>query len=151
MALNLVDKLEQCPGILWRLIEDKDEHKLVKDAAGKGEPPEGRMRPQKGSVRHYGHAQRDPEKDGRYKATLAVMDAVLDRRLDEGGVDEAADEHDQHGDGVGPPKVAGFIRVLHLALFFLLISCRENLVPNMENYQLKFFMKFWVISLRSFV
>ena len=61
------------------------------------------------------------------------MNAVLDRRLNECGVNKAADEHNQHGDGVGPPKVACFIRVLNLALFFLLIKSKEFFVDACKH------------------
>ena len=74
-----VYKLEVSARVLRRLEEDVDENQLVEDAAGKGEAPEGWVRPQEGAVRHDGHAQGHPEEGGRQEATLPIVHTVLHR------------------------------------------------------------------------
>ena len=116
----LVDILEQRARVARPLEEDVDEEQLVENAAGEGEPPEGWMRPQKGAVGHYRHPEGDPEEEGRREAPLPVVDRVVGGRLYEGGVDQARNEDNEHGDRVRPPEVGRGLCVVQLFLPVLL-------------------------------
>jgi hypothetical protein len=81
LAQVAVHELEEGARILRRLEEAVDEQKLVENAAGEGEAPEGGVRPQEGAVRHDGHAQGHPEEGGRHEAAFSVVHGVLHRRF----------------------------------------------------------------------
>lgn len=51
--------------------------------------------------------------------SLGIVVKVLDRRLDEADVEEAADEEDEHGDGVGAPEEGEGLVVLDLGRLVL--------------------------------
>ena len=97
-----------------------DQQQLVEDAHGKRQPPDGRVRPQKGTVRHDGHAERDPEEEGGQEAPFSIVLCVLFWYFNECCVDKAGNEDEKDCDCVRSPKVRGFICVFDIFLLLLL-------------------------------
>ena len=78
------------------------------------------MRTEKGSVRHYGHTQRDPEEEGGQQASPAVvLCVVFERVLNDANVDEAADEEEEDGEVVRTPEEGhAFVVEVHALFLF---------------------------------